>query len=335
VRKRNHLLAALIAVAGVSLISVGCNGCNGNKTEEPWASAKGRPKVLVSFAPIYSFAVSVAGEDADVKCLLTTTGPHNEGDASTHQIDLARGCDVFFINGLGLEDEADGIAPKLGKAAANPKWNVVNLSEKIPKGELLEGEDEHEHHGKEEKEEHPPDPHVWLSAKHAKVMVVAIRDELKRLDPAHAEGYDRRAADYLKKLDALERDGKAMLANKKERKILSFHDSLNYFAKCYGLEIVGSIELTPGREPEDDKLKQIIELCKTNRVRVIASEPQFSTHTSARVIRDALRGLKDNPIEAVFAEIDPLETSEERKLGPDLYERTMRSNLTELAKALR
>src|SRR5207249_2728345 len=142
--------------------------------------------------------------------LLTTSGPHTHGDATPRQIDLARGCDVFIVNGLGLEDEADGIATKLEKVAGNPKWNVLNLGSKIPKDDLMEGEHQHDH-GKgepEEEHEHATDPHVWLSTKHAKVMVAAIRDELKRLDPAHAAGYDARATAYLNKLELLEVDGK-------------------------------------------------------------------------------------------------------------------------------
>ena len=67
-----------------------------------------------------------------------------------------------------------------------------------------------------------------------------------------------------------------------------------------------------------------------------ASEIRFcDSNSSARSIRDALRGLKENPIDAVFAEIDPLETSDERDLSPDLYEKTIRQNLQELAKVLR
>jgi len=324
---------APLAAAGFILF---LTGCPNSRSGDAWASAGDKPKVLVSFAPLYSFAVNVAGNDAEVKCLLTTTGPHTHGDATARQIDLARGCDVFIINGIGLEDEADGIATKLQKVAANPKWNVLNLGSKIPQDDLLEGECHHDHaKGGNEEHDHGIDPHIWLSAKHAKVMVEAIRDELKRLDPAHAAGYEERAAAYLKKLDRLEAEGKAMLANRQEKTILSFHESLNYFSKCYGLRIADSIEVNPGSEPSDEKLKQIIKKCQARNVRVIAVEPQFSQHTSARVIRDALRGSKEKPIEAVFAEVDPLETCDEVELGADLYEKTMRKNLDELARALR
>src|ERR1044071_7744464 len=108
--RRLSLPLAMVCFATLSLLTTGCpKGASG----DPWASAGNKPKVLVSFAPLYSLAANVAGPDADVRCLLTNTGPHNHGDATDRQIELARGCDVFVINGLGLEDEADGIVPKL------------------------------------------------------------------------------------------------------------------------------------------------------------------------------------------------------------------------------
>ena len=328
-RRRHFFFAVPLAIAGMSLL---LTGCPTNKTPDPWANAGNKPKVLVSFAPVHSFATNVAGPDAEVKCLLTTSGPHTHGDATAEQLELARKCDVLFINGLGLDDD---IAKRLEKAVANPKWNVVNLGAKLDEDWLCEGECHHDHSKGEEHHEHGIDPHAWLSIRCAKKMVEGIRDELKRLDPAHAEGYESRAAAYLKRLDALETDGKAMLAAKSEKWIVPFHDSLAYFGQTYGLKIATSIQVDPGKEPTSDKLGQIIKTCQKRNARVIAVEPQFSNHTSARVIRDALRGLKENPIDAVFVEIDPLETCDERDLGPDLYEKTMRKNLVELAKVLK
>jgi ABC-type Zn uptake system ZnuABC Zn-binding protein ZnuA len=238
-----------------------------------------------------------------------------------------------------MEDGPEGFAAKLERNAANPKWNVLNLGSKIDPKWLREGECHHDHdHGHAaEEHEHGTDPHVWLSIRCAKKMAESIRDELVRLDPDHAAGYKDRAAAYLAKLDHLEAEGKAMLAKKQEKWILSFHESLNYFAETYGLKVAGSIEVSPGVEPSPDKLRQIIKSCQNPNkpVRVIAVEPQFPTNSSARVIRDALRGLKDNPVEAEFAEVDPLETCDEKDLSSDLYEKVMRRNLVELARVLR
>jgi ABC-type Zn uptake system ZnuABC Zn-binding protein ZnuA len=326
--RRLFLPLAIVAASGLGLL---CTGCLKGPATDPWASAGNKPKVLVSFAPLYCFAANVAEEDADVKCLLTATGPHNEGDATPKQIELARGCDVFVINGLGLEDESDGIAAKLQKVAANPKWNVLNLGTKIP-AEWLRKIDEDDHDGHHH--DHAADPHVWLSVRCAKKMVEAIRDELKRLDPAHAAGYNRRAAAYMAKLDGLETEGKELLAKKQEKSIISFHESLNYFAETYGLTIVGSIEVNPGQEPSQKKLDEIIEKCTRTKppVRVIAVEPQYPSHSSAAKVLEALKG---HQIDAQFAEVDPLETCDEAELSPDLYQKVMPNNLRELARVLR
>jgi zinc transport system substrate-binding protein len=322
-------LSALGITAVIAAIALAPAGCS-HAESDPWATAaSGKPKVLVSFAPIYSFAKSVAGEDAEVRCLLTTTGPHYHGDATPPQLALAKGCDVFIINGLGLDDELPkGLGRGAGKELA-----VLDLGSKINKDWLLEGECKHDHHHAGE-HVHPTDPHVWLGIKHAKVMVQAIRDELKRIDPSHAGGYDDRATKYLGKLDELEAEGKKMIAAKQEKSIVSFHEALQYFGECYGINIAAVIELQPGKEPTTDNLKEIVKKCQRQNVRVIAVEPQFPRNTAARVIRDELRQAQP-PIEAEFAEVDPLETCNPDELSADLYERKMRENLANLTKVIR
>src|SRR5262249_40388034 len=142
--RRRCSLATALAVAVVGGLVVILTGCNGSGSTDPWEKAGRKPKVLVSFAPLYSFAKSVAGDDAEVKCLLTTMGPHTHGDANPKMIDLARGCDVFVVNGLGLDDGPDSFVPKLEKASANPKWNVLNLGSKFDEKCLMDGEHHHE-----------------------------------------------------------------------------------------------------------------------------------------------------------------------------------------------
>jgi zinc transport system substrate-binding protein len=319
--------------AGLAIVlGLTANGCHqGGGNGGGWSEKPG-PKVLVSFPPLYSFAANVAGDDARVKCLLSTSGPHADSEPTASQVELARKADVFFLNGLGL-DEA--IADKLKGPAANPKWKTVELAEAIPESALKHGEEHHEH-GHEQKKadehEHGVDPHVWLDARLAQVMVKKIAAELKTLDPAHAAGYDARAAAYAAKLDELHKYGLGLLKEKQEKKIVSFHDSLRYFADCYGVSIFDAIQIDPGVEPAPGKMKELIAHCKKEGVRVIAVEPQFPRNTSASAILDALRQEK---IDAQFVEIDPLETAEYDRLTPDLYEKVMRSNLENLAKALK
>src|SRR5262249_12500631 len=121
-------------------------------------------------------------------------------------------------------------------------------------------------------------------------------------------------------------DGVEMLKNKKDRRIISFHDSLEYFAKEFGVEIVGVIEM-PGQEPGSKEMSKLVDKCLKEDVRIIAVEPQYP-EASATAIKNAL---KDKGKTAVLVEIDPLETAEPKDLSAGLYVAKMRENLKNLA----
>ena len=127
-------------------------------------------------------------------------------------------------------------------------------------------------------------------------------------------------------------DGRAMLAGKTDRKIVTSHESLEYFAKDFDLTVADVIMTHPGREPTAKELDALVDSCVRNKVRVIAIEPQYAGNATARRIADELarRGVA-NP---AVVEIDPLETARESDLGPGWYEAKMRDNLKKLAEAL-
>jgi ABC-type Zn uptake system ZnuABC Zn-binding protein ZnuA len=307
-------------------------GCTAES--DPWPADKAGPKVLVSFAPLYSFAVNVAGDDAVVKSVMSSQGPHGFEPTAQHAKLLTK-ADLFLLNGLELDEK---IAGRMKKGSGNKNLKVVALGDKLNKELLKASECNHDHgdhkHAHDHAHDHGEfDPHVWLGHDTAVRMVEGIRDELQAIDPAHASGYDQRAAAYIAKLTALRDDGLKRLADKKERTILTFHESLGYFAGTYKLEIAGAIEVSPGAEPTAQKLSEIVETCLKKNVRLIAVEPQFPSNTSAKAVLQELqrKGVKD----VAFVEIDPLETAAENELSAEWYETKMRQNLENLAKALK
>jgi ABC-type Zn uptake system ZnuABC Zn-binding protein ZnuA len=313
-------------------------GCGPKGTDTKQQAAPGAKVVLVSFPPLYSFAKSVAGDDAQVNVLLTGTGPHAQPDPTADQLKLAKNADLFFIIGLGFDEN---ISEKIQQAGGKSKAELVELGEKIDQKTLREGGHHHHHHdGKEEKEdkkgekeEEGHDPHIWLSPRHAKMVVAVIRDELKEHDAAHAAGYDSRANAYMDRLDQLHKDGNVLLKDKKERTIVTFHDSLGYFADSFGLTIAGVVQVDAGHEPSAQHIKDLIKICKEKNVRVIAVEPQFNSNHADTVLRELRKvpELKD----AQTVVIDPLETAADNEISADLYEKRMRTNLQELARVLK
>jgi ABC-type Zn uptake system ZnuABC Zn-binding protein ZnuA len=316
------MLFAAALVAAIPLV-----GCGGSAPE--WPDHPG-PKVMASFPPLYCFALNVAGDDAVVKTAMSNQGPHHFDPKPSDARRITQ-ADLFVINGLGLDDV---IARKMKGGSGNLDLKIVNLGERFKPEELEEGTCHHDHgHGHDHAHDHGQDPHVWLGIGFAVRQVEGIRDALKEADPAHAEGYDRRAAEYVARLKTLEAVGKEMLKGKKERKFITFHESLTYFAKTFDLEIADVIQKVPGQEPTARELTDLVNKCKANRVRVIAVEPQYSGQSSAQRILDELR--RQGIADPVLVEIDPLETAQDTDLSAQWYEEKMRKNLENLAGALK
>lgn len=325
-----RIVIGLFAAVAVSLTLVA--GCTPVDQSDGW-SAKPGTKALASFAPIQCFALNVAGDDATVQVLFGDEGPHHIKETPAH-LRLFAGADVLYMNGLGLED---GNVNKMQRGTSKPVA-VVKLGKLLPEDSLIHGscscckdEDGHDEHDHEHADDF--DPHVWLGIDQAVRLVEAIRDDLSQRDPTHAAGYADRAAKYVAKLTKLKVDGQALLKDKAEKQFISFHDSLSYFAKTFGLKSPEVIQMVPGHEPTQKQLNSLLERCEKKKIRVIAVEPQYGAGTSAKAVADALTARKLTDVQMIV--IDPLETTAPGEFNADWYETKMRANLQALAKALK
>ena len=306
------------------LLLLSLNGCSGCvKKELSWPDAPG-PKAVASFPPIYCFAKNVAGDDAALRNIMSSQGPHHF-DPKQGEFKLVSGADLFFINGLGLDNR---IAERIVESSNNPNITIVDLTKNFSEKELLETSEEgHEGHS-----HGTHDPHVWLGIEPAIEEVMAIAEAFAVADPTRAEAYQSRAKAYVERLRKIQTDGRAMLEGIKNRKIVTFHESLGYFAKSFDLEIVAVIQSNPGQEPTAKSMEALIQTCLDKGVEVIAVEPQYTSGSSAKRILDELKG---HGVNARFVEIDPLETTPLDSIPDDWYETKMRANLDALQKALR
>ncbi len=315
---------ALVVLLAITLTFLGCKP----KTVGPeWT---GEVKVAVSFPALYCFAANVVGDVGTVKSVKSTQGAHGS-EVTAQDREMVETADVLFINGLGLDDT---FAKNLTKTTANSRLTVIDVGGQMGDKYLLhsdgcackhDGDDHDHHHG-----DH--DPHVWLGPDQAKRMVEVIRKELSAKYPAHAATFTKNAEAYSEKLVALKAEGQDKLkaTQKGERKIVTVHGSMNYFASAFDLTVAGVVQTTPGKEPTDKELKELIEACKKEKVRVIAAEPQFSTRGAVKTLTDELtRAGIANP---VVIELDPLETATRDELKPDWYEAKMRANIAAAAK---
>src|SRR5260221_4520366 len=118
-----------------------------------------------------------------------------------------------------------------------------------------------------------------MNVGYTKLYVDRIAQALKAADPAHLVEYDTRAAAYETSLDALDASVRAKIATVPEsnRKLVMFHDAFPYFARAYGITIVGVAVEAPGQDPSAAETAALIDAIKAAGVKAIFSENQFPT----------------------------------------------------------
>jgi ABC-type Zn uptake system ZnuABC Zn-binding protein ZnuA len=329
--RRSGLILGLAAGIAATWGMIGCS-----QAVDPWAEEEGHKRIVVTIAPLHSFVRAVAGDRVAVKCLCTTTGPHHY-QIDTHDARVLKKADLLLAVGLQLDNFADVLRAQAG--AVNLRY--IKLGQRLPTRSLLEFKHGHSHDHSHGDHDHSHshgkwDPHIWLGLPEVIVMVGVIRDELCELDGEYADTYRKNADAYIGRLKKLHEAGKKLLADKKVKRIITFHEALAYLARTFDLEIADVIELHPGADPSAVHLANIVKQCSdpNKPIGAITVEPQYPTTTSAAKVQAELRR---KGINVQLVEIDPLETAEVAELKKergDWYETRMHKNLKALASTL-
>lgn len=341
---RRGWLGGLVTASVCAFLFIGCG-----KHSDPWPEGD-KLRVLASFPPIYCFAVNVAGDDAVVLPLLDGAGVHDYHPSPQDAIKLHR-AQVFLINGLDLDD---GFAGVLSNNVGRKVKPVPVGAEAVPEAQRIKAAHDHGHdegHGHSHSHAHGAyDPHVWLGITEAVAMVKVIantlgaeEEKLAKTDKARTvgldervKGYQKRGDDYEKKLSKLHEEGKKLFdkIKKEDRKVVTLHDSLRYFARDFDITIVDFIQPGAGEGVQARRLKKIVDTCVKEKVRVIVAEPGQMTNSEVDELLKALaaKGVK-NPVKVEFDMMESAPAAELRK-NPDYYEQKMRENINKLAEAL-
>ncbi len=328
IRLASRFVAFALLALAVTLPFIGCKP---KPTAHPWGES-GTVKVAVSFPALYCFAANVVGDTGTVKSIKSTQGAHGS-EVTNAERELVDSADVLFLNGLGLDEK---FGEKLRSTSANKNLKVVALGKTLPHKLLIEAGEcsccKHENEGEGIADEHDHDPHAWLGTKQAIRYVETIARQLGEIYPQHHDTFIRNAAAYIEKLKALQAEGEEKLKGSKaeDRKLVTVHGSMGYFADSYKMEIAGVVQTTPGQEPTPKQLADLIKKCQKEGARVIAAEPQFSKLGAVNTLKQALA--QAGVANAAVIELDPLETATPEELTADWYERKIRANFEAVAK---
>lgn len=228
------LLMAGIAAASVLLTAAAAllPGGGGRRTA-------GKTRIVASFYPVYIAALNLTDgiDGVEVESL---TGPtagclHDYQLSPANRIALSQ-ADLLVINGAGAEAFLDDVL------AQSPALPVIDTASGLPllhAGEAA-GEEDHADHT------HPhvhDNEHIWTSPALYHRQVENLRDGLCRCDPENAPQYRENAAAYLEAIDRLDGRLKAAAAALPYKTAVTFHDSLAYMARDWGLTVSAALSL--------------------------------------------------------------------------------------------
>ena len=285
--KRKNMLFCLLA--SLCLLLTGCGGTN-----TAGGGKDGSFHIVTSFYPMYVATINITqGVDG---CL-------HDYQLMTEDMKTLEKADAFVINGAGMESFLDKVIEQ------RKNLKIIDASKGI---ELLKDDDEE-------------NPHVWLSVTDAILQVKNIAEQLKAADPKHADAYEKNAAAYIKKLEALKAEMHTELDTVPNKDIVTFHEAFPYFAKEFGLNIISVVEREPGTEPTPAELQATIEQVKKLPVKVLFTEPQYSPSAAETIARET--GAK-------IYTLDPVVTGEANEQAINAYIDTMKKNMETLKTAL-
>ncbi len=148
--------------------------------------------------------------------------------------------------------------------------------------------------GGESFEEHdhgPLDPHFWFDPLRVKIAVDEIVHLLEEADPDGAEFYEANAEAYKAQLDELHSWSVTQLEQipTENRLLVTSHDTLSYFAKLYGFEVIGTVipsTLSTEVDPSPQELGHLIEEIEEFGVGAVFGETTVSERLAQTIAEE-------------------------------------------------
>jgi ABC-type Zn uptake system ZnuABC Zn-binding protein ZnuA len=250
-----RLFAAAVIAAALAASLGGCG---------MGSAGDGKLSVVTTTTVFADLVANVGGDHVSVASLAPKNADVHTFEPRPADVRAVASAGLLVMNGLGLDDWLE----KTITNAAPEGTPVLKLAVDLPGAALLPGDTAG-----------TQNPHLFMDVKYVQLYVDRIAASLKQADSAHAADYDANAAAYKQRLETLDAWVRAQIESVPEadRKIVTYHDAFPYYAREYGLTIVGVAVEAPGQDPSASEMAALIDAIKASGAKAIFSEAQFPT----------------------------------------------------------
>ena len=260
-----------LAATGVVVLAGLAAGCGG-----AGAGTSGGVSVVATTTQIADWTRAVGGEAVAVHQILQpNTDPH-EYEPRPADVQATSDAEVVFESGDNLDSWMGKV---VSQAGGDP--TIVDLGARVPVH--VPGEESGPEASKY-------DPHWWHDPRNVEAAVRSIRGALTRADPASRATFARNARRYLRKLRDLDRGVAACVQQvpSAARKLVTDHDAFGYFARRYGIRVVGAVipSQTTQAQPSAGETARLIELVRREHVHAIFPESSLNPRLAETIARE-------------------------------------------------
>jgi len=203
-------------------------------------------------------AKNIGGTHVKIEAVIKPGIDPHEFEPTPSDVKKVADANLVLFTGKGIE----GYLTKLEEAAGGGSSKFLDIGKDIPS--LIMDED-----GKKVE-----DPHWWHSVENMKMATRVVAAAFAKADPSNAASYQKNAQRYLASLDELQRWIRVKLAglSHDQRKLVTSHDALQYFAHDYGFTIYPLKGVSTNEEPSSRHVREIIEVIRGEHVKAVFFE---------------------------------------------------------------
>jgi zinc/manganese transport system substrate-binding protein len=240
----------------LALLAAGCGSS---------ASSDGKLEVVATTTHIGDWVRAVGGEEVAVhQMLVPNTDPHDY-EPRPSDVQAAARAALVFASGDDLDHWIEEIVTDGGGDAP-----VVDLSATVS-------------------DPLPGDPHWWHDPGNVEAVVREISARLQEADPVHRRVFQRNASAYLERLDRLDL-GIARCIDSvppAQRKLVTDHDAFGYFARRYGIAVVGAVipAQAAQAQPSAQDVDELAQLIEREGVQAIFPESSLGSKVAEAIAR--------------------------------------------------
>lgn len=248
-------VCALLLLAAVAF--AGCGNGSGSD---------GRLTVVATTTQVADLVRQVGGERVNVDGMLRPGGdPHDYEPRPSDVRAVAKAAVVFRSGG-----EVDGWLSDVIDTAGG-KAEVVSLIDSVKRLD--------------------DDPHWWQDPRNGVRAVEATRAKLSKVDPEGRSTFARNAARTIRTLRRL--DGRIAACVQRvppeKRKIVTTHDALGYFARRYGVKVVGAVipSLSTQAQASAGDVQRLVEQIRREGVEAVFPETSVNPDIEKAIAHEA------------------------------------------------